>query len=59
MVADVVGYKGQILTDPSKLDGTPRKLMDSSRLFSMGWKPKISIENGLIDTYKDFLRRTR
>ncbi|MCR5562331.1 MAG: GDP-L-fucose synthase [Desulfovibrio sp.] len=51
MVAKTVGYTGEILTDPSKPDGTPRKLMDSSRLFSMGWRPRISLEDGLASTY--------
>ncbi len=56
MVANIVGYKGAILTDPSKPDGTPRKLMDSSKLFSMGWKPKINIVLGLKNTYNLFLK---
>lgn len=56
IIANIVGYKGLILTDPSKPDGTPRKLMDSSKLFSMGWEPSINIEKGLLDTYKEFLK---
>ena len=55
LVARVVGYEGQILTDPSKPDGTPRKLMDSSRLFGMGWQPRIGLEEGLRAAYADFL----
>lgn len=55
LVARVVGYDGQILTDPSKPDGTPRKLMDSSRLFGMGWQPRIGLEEGLKAAYADFL----
>ena len=55
LVARVVGYEGQILTDPSKPDGTPRKLMDSGRLFGMGWHPRISLEDGLKAAYADFL----
>ena len=54
LVARVVGYEGQILTDPSKPDGTPRKLMDSGRLFGMGWHPRISLEDGLKAAYADF-----
>lgn len=56
LVARVVGYSGKIETDPRKSDGTPRKLLDCSRLFSMGWKPRIGLEEGLRDTYRDFLR---
>lgn len=55
LVADVVGYRGEILTDPEKPDGTPRKLMDSGRLFELGWRPRISLEDGLRDAYADFL----
>ena len=55
LVARVVGYEGQILTDPSKPDGTPRKLMDSGRLFGMGWQPRIGLEEGLRAAYADFL----
>ena len=54
LVARVVGYEGEILTDPSRPDGTPRKLMDSGKLFDMGWKPKFSLEDGLRDAYADF-----
>lgn len=56
MVARVVGYTGHIGTDPQKSDGTPRKLLDCSRIFAMGWKPRIGLEEGLRDTYRDFLR---
>ena len=51
IVAETVGYHGKIITDPEKPDGTPRKLMDSSRLFSMGWRPRINLQKGLADTY--------
>lgn len=54
LVARVVGYEGKILTDPSQPDGTPRKLMDSSRLFAMGWQPRIGLEEGLRAAYHDF-----
>lgn len=54
LVARVVGYEGEILTDPSRPDGTPRKLMDSGKLFDMGWKPKFSLKDGLRDAYADF-----
>ena len=56
LVANVVGFEGQITTDTSKPDGTPRKLMDSGKLFGMGWKPRIGLEQGLRDTYMDYLQ---
>lgn len=56
LVARVVGYSGRIETDPDKPDGTPRKLLDCSRLFGMGWRPRIGLEAGLRRTYEDFLR---
>ncbi|MDX2308687.1 MAG: GDP-L-fucose synthase [Hyphomicrobium sp.] len=55
-VARVVGFKGQIVTDPSKPDGTPRKLLNVDRLFSSGWRPRHTMESGLQDTYEWFLR---
>jgi GDP-L-fucose synthase len=54
LIARTVGYKGEILTDPSKPDGTPRKLMDSSRLNKLGWTPKTSLAEGLAVAYNDF-----
>ncbi len=50
MVARAVGYTGDILTDPSKPDGTPRKLMDVSRLTALGWRARIGLEDGIRDT---------
>jgi len=54
-VGQTVGYQGQITFDTSKPDGTPRKLMDSSRLQNMGWNAKISLKEGLKMAYEDFL----
>lgn len=54
-VASTVGYKGTIVTDPTKPDGTPRKLMDSSLLRSTHWEPKVSLEAGLALSYADYL----
>jgi GDP-L-fucose synthase len=54
-VAKTVGYQGEITTDPSKPDGTPRKLMDNTVLRSLNWSPKIDLETGLICAYKCFL----
>ncbi len=53
-IASVVGFEGDILWDKSKPDGTPRKLLDISRIKKMGWESKIDLESGLIDTYNDF-----
>lgn len=55
LVKEVVGYEGEIIWDSSKPDGTPRKLMDSSKLASLGWEPKISLKDGLTNTYKWYL----
>ncbi|MFN3954290.1 MAG: GDP-L-fucose synthase family protein [Pararhodobacter sp.] len=55
MVADVTGFRGHILTDPTKPDGTLRKLMDVSRLADMGWRATIMLPDGLRDTYAWFL----
>ncbi|CAL1395087.1 unnamed protein product [Linum trigynum] len=52
LVKEVVGFEGELVWDSSKPDGTPRKLMDSSKLLGMGWKPKVSLREGLVDTYK-------
>lgn len=54
-IADVVGFHGGIVTDPARPDGAPRKLMDSGKLFGMGWRPLYSLETGLRDAYADFL----
>jgi GDP-L-fucose synthase len=55
LIQKIVGYKGAILWDTSKPDGTPRRLLDISRLTQMGWSPTIDLENGLRDTYKWFM----
>lgn len=55
LVARVTGFKGRIMTDPSKPDGTLRKLMDVSRLKGMGWTPTIGLEQGIEETYRWFL----
>ena len=57
-VGQVVGYQGDIDFDTSKPDGAPRKLMDSSRLKSLGWQAKISLQHGLSVAYQDFLKNT-
>jgi len=55
LVARVVGYPGRLTWDTSKPDGTPRKLLDVSRLTALGWKPRIGLEEGLKGTYEWFL----
>lgn len=55
LVAKTVGFEGEITTDPSKPDGTPRKLLDVSRLNETGWKAQISFADGLAGAYQDFL----
>jgi GDP-L-fucose synthase len=55
LVARTTGYTGEILTDPSKPDGTPRKLLDISRIQATGWSPEIPFEAGLAAAYQDFL----
>ncbi len=56
-VRRIVGFSGDIVWDASKPDGTPRKLMDSSRLFNLGWRPKVNLEEGIRLAYADFLKR--
>jgi GDP-L-fucose synthase len=53
-IARVIGYAGGIVFDPSKPDGTPRKLMDSARLNALGWQAQVSLEVGLAKAYQDF-----
>lgn len=55
LVKKVIGYGGDIRFDTTKPDGTPRKLMDATKLRNMGWKPKISLEEGIALAYNDFL----
>ena len=54
-IAQAVGYEGAIIFDPTKPDGTPRKLMDSQRLLSLGWQPTVGLDRGLALAYQDFL----
>jgi GDP-L-fucose synthase len=54
-VCDVIGFEGNLVFDTTKPDGTPRKLMDSSRLFHLGWKPRIPLREGIADAYAWFL----
>ena len=54
-IGSVVGYEGKLQFDTTKPDGTPRKIMDSTRLLSLGWRPEISLEDGLASAYKWYL----
>ena len=56
-VQRVIGFKGQIVWDTSKPDGTPRKLMDSGRLMKLGWKPQVNLEEGIRRTYEFFQKQ--
>ena len=57
LVRRIVGFKGDIVWDASKPDGTPRKLMDSSRLLALGWKPQVDLETGIRQACEDFAKR--
>ena len=56
LIKDIVGYKGEIQHDLSKPDGTPRKLMDVTKLHNMGWKARIVLQEGIQKVYKDFVK---
>ncbi len=56
MVAETVGFEGRIEQDLSKPDGTPRKLLDTRLMTSLGWRPSICLKEGLASAYEDFLR---
>ena len=56
-VGRIVGFSGEIVWDTSKPDGTPRKLMDSSRLLALGWAPQVTLEQGIALAYEDFQKQ--
>lgn len=56
MTQRVVGYEGRVVWNTDKPDGTPRKLMDSTKLYSMGWRPRITLEQGLTGVYEEFCK---
>ena len=58
-IKDIIGFNGKISNDLTKPDGNPRKLLDSSKLLELGWKPKTSLEQGLHKTYEWFLENTK
>jgi GDP-L-fucose synthase len=55
IIKDVVGYKGNVVWDTSKPDGTPRKLLDVTRITQLGWKARIKLEDGIKQTYESYL----
>ena len=57
LVAEIVGFRGEIMFDPSRPDGTPQKLLDVSKLSELGWRAKIGLHEGLSAAYADFLSR--
>jgi GDP-L-fucose synthase len=57
LIGEVTGYHGEIVHDLSKPDGTPRKLLDNSRILSLGWKPVISLREGIASTYDWYTRQ--
>lgn len=54
LVAEVTGFEGRIERDPRKPDGTPRKLMDNTLMRELGWRPRISLREGIADAYRDY-----
>lgn len=56
LVREITGFLGQLEFDATKPDGTPRKLLDVSRMTALGWKPRISLQAGIESTYEWFLR---
>ena len=57
VVKNIIGFEGEIEHDLSKPDGTPRKLMDSSKLRNLGWSPSISLEHGIQTVYEEVKNR--
>jgi GDP-L-fucose synthase len=57
MVQKAVGFKGKIVWDTSKPDGTPRKLLDSSKIFALGWKPAVYLSKGIALAYEDYVKK--
>jgi GDP-L-fucose synthase len=57
LVKRITGFNGELEFDTSKPDGTPKKLMDASKLHSTGWKHKVELEDGIAMAYEDFLSK--
>lgn len=58
IIKSIVGYEGELNFDSSKPDGNPRKLLDSTKMYQLGWRPEINLKSGLKDTYKWFVENT-
>ena len=58
LVKEIIGYNGTVIWDKTKPDGTPRKLMDSSKILKMGWQPNINLNKGIKSTYKWYLENS-
>ena len=56
LIQSVVGHKGEIVWDSSKPDGTPKKLMDSSKFNRLGWRHKVPLNSGILNTYRVYLK---
>jgi GDP-L-fucose synthase len=57
IIAQVTGFQGQLVFDDSKPDGTPRKVLDVSRIHALGWKAQMTLEHGIAATYQWYLSR--
>ncbi len=57
LIKNITGYKGEIKMNPSKPDGTPRKLMDVTRLKKLGWKASINLKDGLDQVHKELIQK--
>jgi GDP-L-fucose synthase len=57
LVREITGYRGEVAWDSTKPDGTPRKLLDISKISAMGWKPKIPLKEGIRNTYQNYLNK--
>jgi GDP-L-fucose synthase len=57
IVKEVVGFKGELVFDATKPDGTPRKLLDSNKIHSLGWHHKVTLKEGMALAYNDFLKK--
>lgn len=56
LIAGIVGFDGEIIFDPSKPDGTPRKLLDIKKITDLGWSPNVSLKDGITETYRWYVR---
>lgn len=57
LIGEIIGYQGKISYNTQKPDGTPRKLMDVSKIKQLGWSPQVALREGILLAYKDFLNQ--